>query len=83
MSLTDEEKIANHETWEHIYEVQALLLKVVIELQQRLISHDISKLNSPEVEKFTQLNPKLAECSSGSEEYKKLLLEMKKESAVK
>jgi hypothetical protein len=49
---------------------------IITELQTRGIKHDNSKLNSPEVEIFTEYTPKLAKSTYGSDEYKGFLKEM-------
>ena len=46
-------------------------------LTSRGISHDKTKLESPEVELFTELTPRLAELKYGSEEYKESLAGLK------
>ena len=75
--LTLEEKSTNYETWQHIHEVQKLLAKVQIDLIQRILEHDQSKLEQPEVSAFTEFTPRLKTVEYGSEEYKKFLTDMK------
>lgn len=67
--LTLEEKACNYDTMRHIERVRNLLNVVVVEFLRRGEQHDQSKLDSPEVQAFTELTPKLAACSFGSEEY--------------
>jgi hypothetical protein len=67
--LTIEEKACNSETWTHINKVQFYLNLFIKELLDRGNDHDQSKLESPEVELFTELTDKLAETTFGSKEY--------------
>lgn len=67
--LTLEEQATNATTMHHIGMVQTLLHKVVKELLDRADIHDQSKLESPEVELFTEWTPKLAGSTYGSAEY--------------
>lgn len=64
-------------TCEHISVVQRLLATVIIELQDRLLGHDKSKLESPEIEVFDEFTPKLRGLTYGSPEYKDALARMK------
>lgn len=75
--LTLEEKAMNSETWAHINQVQRLLTEVIVGLQTRLLNHDKSKLEPPEVAIFAEYTPKLRGTTYGSEEYKRFLAEMK------
>lgn len=75
--LTLEEKAMNSETWAHINQVQRLLMEVIGGLQTRLLNHDKSKLEPPEVAIFAEYTPKLRGTTYGSEEYKRFLAEMK------
>ena len=68
-SLTLEQQATNYVTMKHIQQVGALLHKIASELLERAEKHDQSKLESPEVELFTEFTPKLAECVYGSPEY--------------
>lgn len=67
--LTLEQKATNHETWTHINKVQKNIMFVVKELLDRAVKHDQSKLQTPEVEKFTEYTAKLSETTYGSTEY--------------
>jgi len=67
--LTLEEQATNATTMHHINMVQTLLHKIVKELLDRADIHDQSKLESPEVELFTEWTPKLAGSTYGSAEY--------------
>jgi len=77
MTLTLEQEATNSATQKHIRRVTALIHKVVKELLDRSEHHDVSKLEAPEVEAFTEFTPKLAECTYGSDEYKSYLDQMK------
>lgn len=69
MSLTIEQKATNFETFRHIERVRNLLNAAVKNLLRRAEEHDQSKLESPEVELFTEFTPKLAASTYGSAEY--------------
>jgi len=73
MTLTSEQKSMNYDTFRHIERVRNLLNRCVTELLRRAELHDQSKLESPEVEAFTEYTPKLADCTYGSVEYKSYL----------
>jgi hypothetical protein len=75
--LTEAQKATNCDTFRHIERVRNLLNACAIELLKRGELHDQSKLESPEVEAFTEFTPKLAACTYGSEEYKSFLSAMK------
>lgn len=64
------------ETWQHIHEVQTLLLRVCAELTYRALEHDQSKLSDPERSVFDEFTPLLAGASYGSAEYKACLAGM-------
>ena len=67
--LTLEQKATNFDTMRHIERVRNLLNNVVAELLLRGQNHDQSKLQSPEVELFTEYTDKLAGVTYGSKEY--------------
>lgn len=67
----------NVETLKHIDRVRELLRIFENLLRDRGINHDKTKLESPEVEYFTEYTPKLSECTYGSDEYKQYLEELK------
>jgi hypothetical protein len=67
--LTLEQQSTNYTTMRHIERVRNLLNLFVADLLRRGEEHDQSKLESPEVELFTEWTPKLAACTYGSEEY--------------
>lgn len=65
------------DTLEHIHEVTKNLHLVIHHLLIRASSHDNSKLYPPEKIYFDMLTPKLSTVEYGSEEYKKMLEELK------
>lgn len=65
------------ETRKHIDTVRNLIDKIVLDLKDRAIVHDQSKLSSPEKEIFEIYTPKLKDITYGSSEYKQYLKEMK------
>lgn len=65
------------ETHKHVRRVQYFLNKFVIDLIDRGENHDNSKFEEPELSIFAEQTPKLALTQYGSEEYKKLLEEVK------
>jgi hypothetical protein len=67
--LTPEQRSTNYDTMRHIERVRNLLNLFCCELLKRGELHDQSKLESPEVEVFTEYTPKLAASTYGSEEY--------------
>lgn len=70
--MTLEEQATNAEASKHIRMVQQLLHKVAKELLDRADVHDQSKLETPEVEMFTEYTSKLASSTYGSAEYEGL-----------
>lgn len=66
------------ETCKHIITVARFLRIIRNMLHKRLLTHDESKLESPEVEIFAEYTPKLAHTTYGSDEYKQYLSEMQK-----
>lgn len=71
MEYTKEDCV--RDTKEHISQVREFMMIVVNQLIQRALVHDKSKLESPEVEIFTEYTPKLKNSTYGSEEYKSFL----------
>lgn len=71
--LSDIEKGTNYETMRHIMQVQKLLNSIVVLLLERGEKHDLSKLEDPELELFTEYTPKLQGITYGSDEYRKCL----------
>lgn len=75
--LTQEEKSTNYETFRHIERVRNLLNVFIQDFLERGEKHDQSKLDSPEVELFTEFTPKLAASTFGSDEYEEFKKLMK------
>lgn len=69
MNLSLEQQATNYVTMRHIERVRNILNEFVANLLQRGQKHDQSKLESPEVELFTEYTPKLAGCTYGSPQY--------------
>jgi hypothetical protein len=65
------------ETKQHIDLVFKNTVSILLELCQRAIAHDKSKLEPGEVEYFDIYTPKLAGCTYGRPEYKQFLAELK------
>lgn len=72
-NLTPEQKATNYDTFRHIERVRNLINLFVLELLKRGETHDQCKLESPEVELFTEWTPKLAASTYGSAEYGQML----------
>ena len=68
-SLTQEQEAASYHTFRHIEAVRNYLNKFVYSLLRRGEKHDQSKLESPEVELFTEMTPILNGLTFGSTEY--------------
>ena len=64
------------DTIKHIEKVRVYIKMFIDRLWNRAIEHDRLKLESPEVEIFTEYTPKLAESTYGSDEYKQFLADM-------
>lgn len=67
--MTLEERATNYDTMRHIERVRNILNCVIIDLLRRAEEHDQSKLESPEVELFTEYGPVLAGLTYGSPEF--------------
>lgn len=65
------------DTNQHRLEVALRLAAVMCDLSRRILLHDRSKLESPEVEIFDEVTEKLRGLTYGSDEYKACLAEMK------
>lgn len=70
---------AYEQTWQHIDLVMRLLMSAQIELMKRAVTHDRTKLISPEREMFAEMTSKLRELTYGSPEYKECLEQMKRQ----
>lgn len=57
------------DTYAHIHDVQGFLAKAIVELTERSLHHDETKLIDPEKEAFDRLTPKLRSLTYGSPEY--------------
>lgn len=68
--------LAYEQTWQHIDLVMRLLASAQIELMKRAVTHDRTKLTTPEREMFAEMRTNLREITYGSPEYKKNLKEM-------
>jgi hypothetical protein len=64
------------DTLEHIKQVREFMSICIRELEDRKRKHDQTKLESPELEIFTEYTPKLKHSTYGSDEYKTFLKEM-------
>ena len=61
--LNQEQKATNYDTFRHIERVRNLLNLCIQNLMRRGEMHDQTKLESPEVEYFTEYTKKLANCT--------------------
>ena len=75
--LTQEQEATNYKTFRHIERVRNLLNACVLDLMKRGELHDQTKLESPEVELFTEYTSRLANSTYGSDEYKQFLKDIK------
>lgn len=76
--ITEQDKIeTNKETFRHILTLRSLLSQCCLELLTRGNKHDLSKLEEPEVDLFSEYTPKLKHMEYGSEEYKECLKALK------
>lgn len=57
------------ETQKHIETVRRYIRFMIDKIEMRGVKHDASKLETPEVELFAKVTPKLASTTYGSEEY--------------
>ena len=65
------------DTIKHIEKVRYYIRIMTDKLTTRGVNHDKTKLESPEVELFTEYTPQLASTQYGSEEYKECLAGLK------
>ena len=65
------------DTIKHIEKVRHYIRMMTDRLTTRGVNHDKTKLESPEVELFTEYTPRLASTQYGSEEYKESLAGLK------
>jgi len=73
--LTEAETRENERTQQHIHRVAQLLVTVIAELHLRLLTHDRSKLELPEVAHFAKVNAggAMSKLTYGSKEYQDTL----------
>lgn len=76
MVTTQEKMEAVLDTRKHISKVCVFLTRVAGELMERGFTHDISKMEEPELSLFAEWGPKLRELVYGSEEYKEAIAQM-------
>lgn len=67
----------NLETLKHIHTVREGLYAIILELEERIKLHDLSKLQSPEQEIFGKYHELLAQTDYNSEDYTQLLEKVK------
>lgn len=65
------------ETAKHIFTMQGFLSKVLCALQRRLVNHDQTKLEEPELPVFDEATDRLQDLTYGSPEYNAVLTELK------
>lgn len=65
------------DTIKHIEKVREMINIFVSRITRRGFDHDKVKLESPEIEVFSEYTPKLAETTYGGEEYMEYLSEMR------
>jgi hypothetical protein len=74
--LTIEQQSANYETLRHMEKVRNFIDLIIVELLDRARKHDQTKLESPEVELFTEYTDQLKDLTYGSDEYNAALAAM-------
>lgn len=67
---------STQDTRKHIMRVRELLHEFVAQLHNRGVTHDASKLESPEREAFDVATPKLRDLTYGSDEYRQALADL-------
>ena len=65
------------ETYEHISHVRQFVLTCAMDLMRRAHSHDLSKLQAPELDIFNEWTPKLRDVDYGTPEYEECLAGMR------
>lgn len=75
-NLTEAEHKSNYETLCHIYSIQRYLFACSSELNRRALLHDLSKLDSPEIEAFSTKAHTLKDIEFGSPEYEASLISL-------
>ena len=74
--MTNDQKISHFETLQHISQVVKFLVFFQQKLLQRMVDHDLSKLQPPEMETFSLYTPRLKNLEYGSPAYFACLTEM-------
>ena len=67
---------SREDTLKHKAQVKKYIESMIVELKERAITHDDSKLQEPEKSIFDEYTPKLSSTTYGSDEYKQYLKEM-------
>jgi len=75
--MNEELMLHDSETLKHVNEVRENLWLLIKELDQRAQDHDKSKFEEPERSVFAQNTPKLSKTEYGTDDYNKLLEEVK------
>ena len=63
-------------TYEHISVFQQYMTMMIEKLLERMITHDRTKLSSPELESYNEAVPKFTSVPYGSDEYEETLKQM-------
>ena len=75
--VTHDQKAAHFDTWLHIHEVRKPLHKMQMELADRALHHDQSKIShEAEMPTFAEYTSRLKSIEYGSEEYRQCMEEM-------
>jgi hypothetical protein len=77
MKETETKYSSVSDTMKHRQKVQEYIEMTCVELLMRGMSHDESKMQSPEVEAFDEFTPRLSGMTFGSDEYRNCLRQMK------
>lgn len=76
-SQSDKVSECRRETRKHINVVRGYMAMIIDALERRAYEHDMSKLDSPEIELFAEFTSKLAQLTYESDEYKESLEKLK------
>lgn len=76
MATVEEELKAVLDTRKHISKVCVFLTRISGELMERGFTHDLSKLEEPELSMFAEWGPRLANLEYGTPEYKEAIARM-------
>lgn len=77
MAEISEETKSVVETYKHVRTVGKYLTKIIVRLCWKMSNHDWSKFESPELEAFATVTPRLKSLTYGSEEYRVALREIR------